>query len=319
VLSPAFVNAHSHLEYRAFLGSFEEHREYWPWIRALTLAKLEQDMGSVRADCELAASENRATGVFAIAEHSDRPFARKAMTLAGLVGSVFQELITFSEDRWAVVTSQAADQSAFVSPHAPYTVDPTSLARFADGPPFSIHAAETPAENEWVSEGTGPIAEFRKRAGYTDSIGYRSVLSYLDSIGLLRPGIQLVHCCAVDEEDIVLMAQRGVMVAHCPVSNQRLACPAAPVREMIDAGVPVGLGLDSAASGGAIDFFHHMRAALSVSGHRLHPEEVWKMATRTELPGFSSASPWIAMHTPGCDCTRDLIERGAPSCVEWLN
>lgn len=96
ILTPAFVNAHSHLEYRGFQGKVQASG-YWNWIREITRLKPMQSDAEVIADCLLAADENRATGVYRIEEHSDRIGAAAAMRKAGLQGPIYQELITFFE------------------------------------------------------------------------------------------------------------------------------------------------------------------------------------------------------------------------------
>src|SRR4051794_25150175 len=58
VVSAAFVNAHSHLEYRGLQGKLDAE-EYWPWIHQITMAKQGQSLDEVRDDARLAAAENR--------------------------------------------------------------------------------------------------------------------------------------------------------------------------------------------------------------------------------------------------------------------
>lgn len=331
VLSPAFVNAHSHLEYRGLQGSIKE-REYWPWIRRLTALKAEQDMEQVRRDCIVAAEENRATGVGFVVEHSDRPFAAEAMAGAGLAGIVLQELITFFEhsstqEKWSEVERKRESQAAFglpthVAPHATYTVDIDSLRKFADGELLSIHVAETVYENEFFTRGEGPIADFYDKNGVPYSVPGCSAVAFLGESGLVRKGAQFVHCCALDAADIALIASSGVLVAHCPRSNEALGSPTAPIQELLDAGVPVGIGLDSAASSGPIDMFAEMRCAVKVSverGKPVTPEEVWRMATSASaVPEQGSVSPgWIKIHLPGATAVEELLE-ARPAQVEWL-
>lgn len=338
VVSPAFVNAHSHLEYRGLLGRVPAEG-YWPWIRELTRQKREQNLGDVRSDTELAARENRATGVALIGEHSDRPFVGKAMELAGIGGVIFQELITFfersgPEEKWTQVHANAvANRGAalvFVSPHAYQTVDRESLRTIANsGDPFSIHVAETPFESELAEKGEGPIADFYREAGFDVPMSGKSIVPTLDDLGLVRPGAQFVHCCDVGLADIELMAARGVSVAHCPRSNEALGCPRAPVRAMLEAGLLVGLGLDSAASSGPIDMFAEMRAALAVSEGALLPEQVWTMATSMGAASLpipttdweirpGSSVPLVKLHLESAQTVEDIIVLGSPDRVEWV-
>lgn len=340
VLSPAFVSAHSHLEYRGLLGRIPS-QPFWPWVGELVHLYAQVPDDQALRWAHQAAEENRQTGVALIAEHSNRPLSGAALSSNGLGGTIYQETLTLDcwnepADRLREVEERAERQRAgsplevFLSPHAPYTVGPEALRRINSlSAKISIHAAESPEEETWMVRGEGPIAEFLQSRGI-ESPRCRSTVAYLDSLGLLRPGTQLVHCCSVDDADIESMAKAGVTVAHCPASNAYLHCKIAPVRRMLQAGLRVGLGLDSAASGGPIDMFAAMRSALTASellGEPIAPEEVWNMATTLGAESLGregwdlrpgTTTPLIKIHVPGAHSILEVIEAAAPGHVEWL-
>ena len=339
VLTPAFVNAHSHLEYRGMLGQIDAP-EYIDWIRAITALKTTQSAEEVATDCLLAAEENVANGVAFIAEHSDRPGAAAALASSGLKGVIFQEVITFLEaeapdEKVALVSAKAAAAreafggEVYLNPHAPHTVDAVTFGKLAQaGTLLSVHVAETVHERSFWERDEGPLAESYRRNGLSRPLAGR-LLDYLASQNALRPGVQLVHMCDADALDIRQVAAAGAVVAHCPRSNERLQCPRAPVREMLDAGILVGLGLDSPASSGPVDMFAEMRAALEVSYRRSKPldgEEVWLMATTMGAASLGLADweikpgskvPLVALDLAGALTTDDLIERATPELVLW--
>lgn len=340
VLSPAFVNAHSHFEYRGLQGQIHE-RGYFDWIGAITEAKRGQAAEQVRDDCLVAAYENRLTGVAYVAEHSDRPYSGEALTREGLDGVIFQEVITFNEstspgERLAQAAeglranARQFDGEVFLNPHAPWTVDEETLRSIAEaGGRMSVHVAESVHENDYLERDEGPIARISHEAGVVRTLGLRAV-EYLESLGFLRPGVQFVHCCDVNAEECAKLAAAHVSVAHCPRSNEALDCPRAPVREMLDAGVQVGLGLDSAASSGPIDMFAEMRSALEVASRRgaeLTPEEVWRMATSMGAESLGvhgwdvkegSFAPLVKVHVPYAASVLDVVSAGSPRSVEWV-
>jgi len=190
-----------------------------------------------------------------------------------------------------------------VSPHAPYTVSARlyrEAARFARraGLPLATHVAESPAEVELLMTGRGAIAVAYKAAHLWSGRRWRPPglrpVRYVAEAGVLGPDTVVAHAVQSDAEDIATLAQSGAAVAHCPRSNMRLQCGAAPVAELLAAGVTVGLGTDGLCSNDDMDMFAEMRAALKTSRERapvdagaggtrppapLSPESVLRMAT----------------------------------------
>ncbi|MEM7519517.1 MAG: 8-oxoguanine deaminase, partial [Pseudomonadota bacterium] len=71
---------------------------------------------------------------------------------------------------------------------------------------------------------------------------------YAQDLGWTGDDVWMAHCVKLDRQEIALFARTGVGVAHCPCSNCRLGSGIAPVRQMRDAGVKTGLGVDGSAS-----------------------------------------------------------------------
>jgi 5-methylthioadenosine/S-adenosylhomocysteine deaminase len=80
-------------------------------------------------------------------------------------------------------------------------------------------------------------------------------------LGILSPHTVLAHCVHVSQDEIGLFAERGVTVAHCPISNLKLAAGIAPVAPMLRAGVRVALGTDSAQSSNDLNLWNDLRLA----------------------------------------------------------
>ncbi len=142
-----------------------------------------------------------------------------------------------------------------LAPHAPYTVSDRNftkaltLAEQCDLP-IHLHLHETTQEIEDSEHrfGMRPIERLRR-------------------LGLLSPGLIGAHGVHLNADEIMLLAQHGCSIAHCPSSNLKLASGIAPLTELAKHGVNVGLGTDGAASNNRLDIFQEMRlAALLAKG-----------------------------------------------------
>jgi len=146
-----------------------------------------------------------------------------------------------------------------LGPHAAYTCSPETLLwvkEFAEKNDAinHIHVAETRKEQ----------ADFQKQHGVR-------VVEYLDKIGALSNRMLAAHCVWVTKSEVATLGKAGVSVAHCPVSNMKLASGgAAPLPEMFEAGIAVGLGTDGAASNNTLDMFETMKVCAL-----LHKAQRW--------------------------------------------
>ncbi len=123
-----------------------------------------------------------------------------------------------------------------VAPCSPFSVTRELMAESAAlarrlGLRLHTHLAETVEEDEYCPE----------------LYGCRPV-EYLEQVGWVAGDVWCAHCVHLSPDDVGAFGRAGVGVAHCPTSNLRLGAGVAPVRELLDAGAPVGLGVDGSAS-----------------------------------------------------------------------
>jgi len=110
-------------------------------------------------------------------------------------------------------------------------------------------------------------------------------LEYMEKVEWVGSDVWFAHCVHMNDDEIKLMGGTRTGVAHCPTSNLRLGSGIAPVRKMLDAGVPVSIAVDGSASNDTSDMLGELRQCLLVhrikSGVESMPaEDVFFMATR---------------------------------------
>ena len=143
-----------------------------------------------------------------------------------------------------------------IAPHTAYSCSEETL----------LWAKET-ADREHISVHTH-IAETKTEQADIENKRKMKVVEYLDRIGFLGPNVIGAHCVWLSSNEIKLLGKSGTKVAHCPVSNMKLAVGGtAPVPEMLRSGVSVGLGTDGAASNNTLDMFETMKVCALLHKH----------------------------------------------------
>ncbi|MDX6512617.1 MAG: aminodeoxyfutalosine deaminase, partial [Gaiellaceae bacterium] len=169
-----------------------------------------------------------------------------------------------------------------ISPHSAYLA---SLELWEEavalGLPMATHFAESTAEAEYVNHRTGTFKP-------PLDAGPNSI-RLLAEHGLLSNRLVAAHCVHVDAEEIRLLAEHDVAVAHCPRSNAILGCGIAPLRELREAGIRVALGTDSPASTPSFDMFEELRTALYAARAREEDPEALSAAEALELATLGGA------------------------------
>ncbi len=115
------------------------------------------------------------------------------------------------------------------------------------------------------------LAETVEEEAYCQELYGCTPVEYLDSLGWLDGDVWCAHCVHLSPPEIARFAATGTGVAHCPTSNLRLGAGVAPVRELADAGVRVGLGVDGSASNERSHLFNEVKQALLVARGRGGP------------------------------------------------
>ena len=288
ILMPGFVNTHTHLSMTILRGIADDmaldtwlNDHIWPME-----AHLNRDY--CYAGALLGALEMIKSGTTAF---SDMYFymdgVAQAVDEAGIRGVLSYGMIDFGDaekregefkENISLIKdfNNTADGriTTMFGPHSCYTASVDLLERVrkeADkyNVGIHIHMNETMKEINDVGE-----AHDNKRP-----------FELLDSIDFLGNDVVAAHCVWLDENEINLIKNNGVSVAHNPCSNMKLASGAAPVGELLDKGICVSLGTDGASSNNNLDMFDEMKfASLLAKVSTLNPSvlnanEVVNMAT----------------------------------------
>ena len=163
----------------------------------------------------------------------------------------------------------------------PYAQDPVYLG-LAPTIPYHCDAAFFRSCRELADEfGVrihSHIAESKLQAIVGQQLFGCSLTEHLDKLGVISSDFTAAHCVWLDTEDIQRLADRGACVAHNPTSNLRLGAGVAKTREMLNAGVGIGIGTDASTCSDALNMFEAMRMAAYVSRIHQPDPEYWLSA-----------------------------------------
>src|SRR5690349_13527677 len=302
VATPGLVNTHHHL-YQTLTRARVQEGTLFEWLRELYPVWANIDAESEYAAARTGLAELALSGCTTVFDHhyvfprgrsgfwegevqAARELgvrivaSRGSMDLGVSHGGLPPDSLVESIDEILADTERLAglqDEDGMVqlavAPCSPFSVtkelmrESAALARRL-GLRLHTHLAETVEEDEYCQElfGCSPV-------------------EYLEELGWVAGDVWCAHCVHLRPQDIQTFGRAGVGVAHCPTSNLRLGAGVAPVRELVDAGAPVGLGVDGSASNERSDLFFEVKQALLVARGKGGPRamtvrEALRLATR---------------------------------------
>ncbi|NIM06712.1 MAG: amidohydrolase family protein [Armatimonadetes bacterium] len=262
VALPGLVNCHTHAA-MTLLRGYADDMELLPWLQQKIWpveGKLrEEDVywGTLLAIVEMIRSGvtclNDMYFYFEAAEKACREADIRACISGVLLGILptaeadLEKAMHFLSERRENGSQRIVHM---IAPHAPYTCPDEMLKKVIaaaekTGVGIHTHLSETKKEVEdsLAQHGETPIA-------------------HMEKLGMFAgPPVVAAHCVWATDEEIEILAKRGVGVAHCPGSNMKLASGAAPIAKMLAAGVPLGVATDGAASNNNLDVLEEARLA----------------------------------------------------------
>ena len=289
LMMPGLVNAHTHVPMSLLRGLADDLRlDVWLLGYMMPVEREFVDPDFTRLGTSLACAEMIRGGVTSFADmYYFEQTVAEATAEAGLRGICGQTVLKFpSPDAESYEDSLAAARKFIeswqghplitpaVAPHAPYTCTPAILEACAKlamefDVPLHIHISETQQEvDEWREKYNMPVVPWIKK------------------LGVLEPKVIAAHCVHIDEGEIHTLEHSRTGIAHNPSSNLKLASGFAPVTEMLETGLQVGIGTDGPASNNDLDMFEELRLAsfiaktVTSNPTALPAQTVVEMATR---------------------------------------
>ena len=285
LLTPGFVNPHTHLELTCYAGKLPRG-PLWPWIgKLVALRVLPGQRGREQAGVREGAWASLRAGVTCVGDISRLNIAWSVLQEVPIRKVCFVELLSIAAEpprdpaelRDALAAIETGDLlTVGISPHAPYTVTAghyrAAIELAAElGVPWTTHWAETPEEAEFLAGDTAALPHLLRplqtRVGLTPP--ETSPMAYLASFTEGGPDGSLAHLNYVTQpEEIELLAASGHTAIYCPRAHHYFGHAPHPFLSFLDAGVPVAIGTDSLASNESLSILDELSFIAKVPGVR---------------------------------------------------
>ena len=320
VVMPGFANSHTHVASNLLLRGLLEDVLLFEWLQTMWSLKQNFDHETLYWASLCGDLEMLKAGITSFNEHFDaydvEPQIRalEEIPLRATLGYGFADRGLYAPRtdyshrtmaRFGDIVSEFHDTRdgllhIALSPHAVYSCGADmwhEVRRLANDLHVSIHTH---------------LSEGRQEVAYTmETYGMRPV-QWLDSLNFLGSDVTAAHCSSLDSRDIEILAATGTKVAHCPVSNAKLGSGTMPLRDVMAAGITVGLATDGPASHNSSDIFEEMKFAGLIHKTVTADVEFLKIGEILEMSTCEGAK---AMHRP--DTGR--LEVGAKADVIVVN
>jgi cytosine/adenosine deaminase-related metal-dependent hydrolase len=286
LLLPGLVNAHTHLELTG-LGQLPQPASLVDWILDLRgrLMGVRDLAAFVHDGTRAGIAQSLKCGVTTVGDITLNPaITRPLLREAGMTGVSFGEVLGMAgrrgqlEARLAAAIDTACDGeglTAGIEPHAPYSLDLPGYQRCVEevshrGMRLATHLAETPDEGAFLADGAGEFARLWQVLGdWRDDVPRfeGGPVRAMESVGVLDAPALLAHVNYARDEELALLAGRQASVVYCPRTHAYFGHPPHRFAEMLEMGINVALGTDSAASSPDLNLLEEARLV-----HRLRPD-----------------------------------------------
>jgi 5-methylthioadenosine/S-adenosylhomocysteine deaminase len=301
MVTPGLINTHTHL-FQSFLKGLGEGLPLRPWVeRVTTPAAVAIDPEEAYLSAAIGLIEALHSGTTAVFEYGyafPDPTAHEAVVAAfrdlglrGWIGigvndagadlgvhprfiqPIDQAIQKVENVRQFLATCREAPLQVALVSGSVRGLSSEGLRAFhqyaeAEGLLYSLHLKETPDDDEVVLKRHGSRA-----------------VPWLEQCGVLTPSLLAVHCVWLDAGEVATLAKAGCGVSHNPVSNMYLGAGIAPVAEMLEQGMAVGLGTDGPASNNSMDILQTLKfAVLAQRARKANPNAL------TSKDGFYMAT-----------------------------
>jgi len=192
----------------------------------------------------------------------------RAMLDSGLRGRYTTIISDFGVE-YGVLPALISPYSWFIEQytrlHAQYPATDRMAVWLAIGAPWTITDEGLAATIEYANATRTPITMHLNENGVDNQISQErhgvNMVPYLETVGFLRPDLLAIHNVVTDQADIELYAKYDVKISYNPVSNMYLGSGIAPMVDMYQAGLKIGIGTDGAGSNNALDMLESMKVA----------------------------------------------------------
>lgn len=327
VIMPGFANCHTHIGSNVLLRGLNEDAKLFEWLQSMWRLKQNFDHETLRLASLAGLAEMALAGTTSFNEHFDaysvspEIAALETVPLRATLGYGFADIGLYADvaewsyaalDRFGETVARyhnTLDERLRValSPHATYSCTEKLWRRSADVADeydLSIHTH---------------LSEGQQEHRYVADNHQMTPTAWIHSLGLLGPKLTAAHCTTLTDDDIDLMAEHEVKVAHCPISNAKLCSGIMPIRRLRERGVTVGLATDGPASHNTLDMFEEMKfGAITHKNHNLDPE----LLTVDEMLVMATRDAARAMHLPEAGTVEEgkladliVVDLNKPHCA----
>ncbi len=277
---PGLVNAHTHLELSLFKKQMALPNDFVSWVFELIGRKIQLTDSDLESSVRRGLRETLTAGTTTVGDITNIPRSLSILQESGCRSVLFREVLGRTGEETVPWMEKVAGElhsmearagervTIGLSPHTPHTLSEERLKALAaylkeKSLPYAMHIAESEAEKDYFQSHAGALkSRLFPVIGWgntPDPEAFGTPFEHVRRMGLLSDRLVVIHGVYLTSKDLDHMQEAGARVVLCPRSNHFLRVGTAPIREVLQRGIPVGLGTDSLASNTSLSLWEEIR------------------------------------------------------------